>query len=95
MGWDANAIPWVPETSFPGPKHCHPCFPISKAQLISLSRGNLAHSARVTRPTKAAQAVCSSASSSSWRCLSHSLILSLLLLFLLTRLSPSAPYTAH
>lgn len=53
MACGVNTIPWVPGISYPGPSTAYPCFPVSKGQLSSLSRGNWAHSARVTRPTKA------------------------------------------
>lgn len=97
MGWDANPIPWGPGTSFPGPKRCHPCFPISKGQLSSLSRGNLAHSARVTRPTKAAMPSGHQHRLRPGRCLSDLLILlfSLLSLSLLNLLSSPAPDIVH
>lgn len=52
MLFESNRLgPW---DQLPRPKHRHPCFPIPKGKLPRLSRGNLAHSARVTRPTKAA-----------------------------------------
>lgn len=51
---EGKCNPLGPWDQLPRPQHCHPCFPVSKGQLSSLSRGNLAHSARVTRPTKAA-----------------------------------------